>query len=96
MRIEWSANALADRRDLIDYLETRSIAAAILIDDRIDAAFELLRDFPGAGRIGRIAGTRELVVHGTPYVAAYGIENNAVVVLALIHAARDWPDSLRD
>lgn len=96
MRIEWSANALADRRDLINYLETRSIAAAIMIDDRIDAAFELLRDFPEAGRIGRIAGTRELVVHGTPYVAAYSIENNTVVVLALIHAARDWPDTLPD
>jgi plasmid stabilization system protein ParE len=39
MRIDWSANALADRRTLIDYLETRSIAAAILIDDRVDAAF---------------------------------------------------------
>ena len=96
MRIEWSANALADRRALIEYLETRSIAAAILIDDRVDAAFELLRDFPEAGRIGRIAGTRELVVHGTPYLAAYCIENDTVVVLALIHAARDWPDTLPD
>lgn len=48
MRIEWSANALADRRALIDYLETRSIIAAIQIDDRIDAAFELLRNFPEA------------------------------------------------
>ena len=96
MRIEWSANALADRRALIEYLEARSTAAAIMIDDRIDAAFELLRDFPAAGRTGRIDGTRELVVHGTPYVAAYCIEDDTIVVLALIHAARDWPDSLTD
>jgi toxin ParE1/3/4 len=96
MRIEWSANALADRRALIDYLETRSIMAAIQIDDRIDAAFELLRNFPEAGRLGRIAGTRELVVHGTPYVAAYSFEDDTVVVLALIHSARDWPDTLPD
>lgn len=96
MKIEWSASALADRHQLIDYLEARSIAAAIMIDDRVDAAFELLRDFPEAGRIGRIAGTRELVVHGTPYVAAYCIESEAIVVLALIHAARAWPDKLTD
>ena len=64
MRIEWSADALSDRRELIDYLEAKSVAAAISIDDRIDVAFELLSDFPEAGRIGRIAGTRELVVHG--------------------------------
>ena len=83
-----------DRREMIAYLEAKSPAAAILVDDRIDSAMELLADFPDAGRLGQFEGTRELVIQDTPYIAAYRVETPAIVVLRLIHAARKWPESL--
>lgn len=33
--------------------------------------YRRLLDFPASGRVDRIAGTRELVINGTPYIAAY-------------------------
>jgi toxin ParE1/3/4 len=39
------------------------------------------------GRVGRVAGTRELVIRGTPFVIADRIEGNDVSILALMHAA---------
>jgi toxin ParE1/3/4 len=43
------------------------------------------------GRPGRVPGTRELVVAGTPYIVAYRVTASRVDVLAIIHAARRWP-----
>ena len=45
-----------------------------------------------AGREGRVAGTRELTIPGTPFVVAYRIEKNGMRILAVLHAAREWPE----
>ncbi|MCA1598486.1 MAG: type II toxin-antitoxin system RelE/ParE family toxin, partial [Chloroflexi bacterium] len=43
------------------------------------------------GRTGRVEGTRELVVSRTPYIVAYRVRDDEVIVLAVQHAARLWP-----
>jgi toxin ParE1/3/4 len=47
---------------------------------------------PESGRIGRVACTREVVVPGTPYLVAYRITEDSIQVLAVLHAARQWPE----
>jgi plasmid stabilization system protein ParE len=49
---------------------------------------------PSLGRPGRVDGTRELVVAHAPYIAAYRIHENELQILAIIHTARLWPDTL--
>jgi toxin ParE1/3/4 len=66
------------------------------MDDRIRAAASRLIDFPNSGRPGRVAGTRELVVPGAPYILPYRIDGDAVRILRVIHAARLWPDEIPD
>jgi len=34
------------------------------------------------------------VVSGTPYVIAYRVERDAVVILRLLHGAQKWPSKL--
>jgi len=70
VKLTWSAFALSDRDAIFTYIETDNPSAAILIDERIVAATRRLIDFPVSGRIGRIPGTRELLINGTPYIAA--------------------------
>jgi plasmid stabilization system protein ParE len=53
-----------------------------------------LLDFPASGRVGRIAGTRELVINGTPYVAAYAVTDTTVRILRVLHGAQEWPESV--
>jgi toxin ParE1/3/4 len=57
-------------------------------------AVEQLSDFPELGRPGRVAGTREWVIQGTPYIVAYRIRTSRVRILALLHSARRWPEVL--
>jgi plasmid stabilization system protein ParE len=48
---------------------------------------------PYAGRIGRVAGTREIPVPGTPYLVAYRIVERMIHVLAILHGAQKWPEA---
>jgi toxin ParE1/3/4 len=51
-----------------------------------------LADHPHIGRPGRIEGTRELVVAGTPFVVPYRVRDDCVEVLSVFHGKRKWPD----
>lgn len=94
MRIEWLPTGERDRESQIAYIGDRNPWAAIDMDDAIEAAVGRLAAHPRMGRPGRHRGTRELVVTGTPYVIAYRIEGNVVVILRLLHGAQRWPGQL--
>jgi len=65
--------------------------AAALMAGRVIEAVEYLIEHPGLGRPGRLQGTRELVVSGTPFVVIYRVRLDVVQVLRLLHHARKWP-----
>lgn len=94
MRLEWSIFAQADRDAIFDYIEADSPQAAIIVDDRIRVQVEGLVQFPESGRLGRVEGTRELVIQRTPYIAAYRIAGNTVRILRVLHGAQQWPEEM--
>ncbi|MBB3000828.1 addiction module RelE/StbE family toxin [Paraburkholderia tropica] len=91
MKLEWSPLALADREAIFDFNETRGAHAAVSVDECIASAVRRLRLYPEIGRRGRVSGTRELVVHGAPFVIAYRVERQTLTVLRVLHGARRWP-----
>lgn len=94
MKLVWSAYALSDRDGIFTHIEADNPAAAVSMDERIAGALHRLCDFPESGRPGRIHGTRELVIAGTPYVAAYVVTETTVRILRVLHGAQRWPESL--
>jgi toxin ParE1/3/4 len=64
------------------------------MEDRIVEGTEMLTQFPRVGRPGRVDGTRELVIHHTPYIVAYRVVENTVIVLRVLHGAQQWPERL--
>lgn len=94
MRLVWAAFALSDRDAIFTHIEGENPAAAIAVDERIATAARRLCDFPESGRAGRVAGTRELVVTGTPYLAAYLVAGEIVRILRVLHGAQQWPEDL--
>ena len=90
----WTVFAVTDREAIFDFIEADNPRAAVSIDDRIEACVEGLARFPQRGRPGRIEGTRELVISGTPYIAAYCIEGKTVRILRVLHGAQQWPDEM--
>jgi plasmid stabilization system protein ParE len=76
----------------VKYSEHPSEAAAAQIVERILAGLEAIERFPAMGRKGRVAGTREFIV--SPFGVACRVKKDAIEVVAIIHGARRWPDSL--
>ena len=91
MRLVWSLPAINDRVAIFDHIEQDSAEAATTADDRIEAQVEILEQFPEIGRPGRIGGTREFVIQRTPYIAVYRVTAEGVLILRVIHGARQWP-----
>jgi toxin ParE1/3/4 len=94
MKIVWTRKASRHLRAAYDYWAgERSVGAADIMLDRIFTAVELLERFPEAGRLGRIPGTRELVIVPTPSLIAYRVRRSKIEILALLHGARKWPEA---
>jgi toxin ParE1/3/4 len=91
VKIEWLPEAEHNRESQLAYIAERNPAVAISLGDAIEAAVSRLADFPESARTGRVRGTRELVVAGTPYIVVYRIERSAVVVIRMLHGGQDWP-----
>ena len=94
MVVRYTRQALQDLGEAKAYVALERPDAAATTVERIRAAIEGLRSFPERGRAGRVEGTRELVVPGTPFVVAYRVVDRRVEVLAILHGARRWPSAL--
>lgn len=93
VKIRWTRLALEDVNHAYDCIAQDRPATAHLVIDRIEAAVNALRAHPELGRRGRVEGTRELVISGTPFLVAYRIIEKRIEILALMHGARRWPES---
>lgn len=94
MKIVWSRRAIRHLTHVRDYIAQDSPDSAASVAAKILESVERLTRHPNLGRPGRIAGTRELVVSGTPYVIPYRVHRNRVELIAVFHGRQRWPDLL--
>jgi len=59
--------------------------------DITDAVLKHLLSFPASGRMGKLAGSREFLLPGLPFILPYRFEANVLVILRFIHTSRQWP-----
>ena len=91
MRVKWLGAAVTNLIEEAEYIGRDDPAAAARVEIAIKKALEQLSNFPALGREGRVPGTRELVVPGTPYVIPYRVRHKTVEVIRIFHGARKWP-----
>ena len=93
MKQAWTRLAVADINNAYNHIAEDSPSAAARVIEKIRKTVDALCRHPEMGRPGRVAGTREIVVPGTPFVVPYRVKDNRLEVLAVIHGARRWPDT---
>jgi toxin ParE1/3/4 len=91
MKIKWVRLALKDLDTAIEFIARDDPEAARRVFKRIWEAVQMIAEHPDAGRAGRVPGTRELVIAGTPFIIPYRVVENTVQILRDLHGKRKWP-----
>jgi toxin ParE1/3/4 len=88
--LEWKATAIADLLAIVDYISDDNPDAAQALKDEIEAKTSRLPDNPQLYRVGRVDGTREMVVRPN-HIVVYADNARAVTILRELHSAQQWP-----
>lgn len=93
MNIIWLPTARANRTNAIEYIARENPSAALDQLDEIERQSDMLAIYPEIGRVGRLRGTRELVVSRTPFILVYRLRPRLkrVEILRLLHGVQNWP-----
>ncbi|MGB2712563.1 MAG: type II toxin-antitoxin system RelE/ParE family toxin [Vicinamibacterales bacterium] len=94
MTIVWSPRAIEHLAHLREYIARDSPNAANRIARALLESVDRLAKLPNLGRPGRVAGTRELVVSGTPFIIPYRLRGDRLEIVAVFHARQKWPKQL--
>jgi toxin ParE1/3/4 len=94
VNIVWSPRAIGHLAHLRSYITHDNPKAANRVATALLDAVERLAGLPNLGRPGRVAGTREMVVPGTPYVIPYRVRGDRLEVIAVFHGRQKWPKRL--
>jgi addiction module RelE/StbE family toxin len=94
MKVKWLRLALSDIEEIAQYISKENPDAAHKVIRLIYNKIYFLISHPNIGRPGRVFGTRELYIEGTPFIVPYRISNNEIQIIRVLHGARKWPDSL--
>jgi toxin ParE1/3/4 len=94
MKIEWTEPALFDVESIRDYIKRDSVYYSARFVERIFGAIENLRKFPELGRHvpeSEDKNIREIMLQN--YRIVYRAESERILILAVIHGARDLSQS---
>jgi toxin ParE1/3/4 len=89
-RVVWRERASDDLERVVEYIAEHHPAAAVRMQDRFERCAERLADHPFIHRRGRVADTREAVVHPN-YIMVYRVGADDVEILSIHHARQSYP-----
>lgn len=90
--LEWKTLAVSDLMAIIDYISDDNPKAAQALKEDIENKVSRLQDNPRLYRVGRVDGTREMVVRSN-YLVVYAEDPHTVTILRVLHAAQQWPET---
>jgi addiction module RelE/StbE family toxin len=86
--VVWSTRAEESLEEIVDYISIDNIEAAMeLARTIVHTSQSHVSSHPHMGRVGQVKNTRELVVHKN-YIVIYQIQQDAIEILDIVHAAR--------
>lgn len=89
LKLKWRQIARRDLNAIVTYISDDNVDAAEELRKEIEARVDGLVSQPKIWKLGRVEGTREIVVHEN-YIVVYEENDIFVRVLRILHAKRNW------
>ena len=90
--IRWLPKAQENLEAEFKRIAEEDEAAAKRIASVVKSRTDMLKQFPEAGRPGRVPGTRELVLVGFPYILPYRARGDTIEILRFFHTSQKPPN----
>lgn len=91
MKIKWLHKAINELDTELTYIAQDNPEAVRHIYTVIKEHVLILKDFPQAGRMGRVFHTRELIIEKYSYIIPYRIKNDCIEILRFFNSKRKPP-----
>ncbi|HLG16904.1 MAG TPA: type II toxin-antitoxin system RelE/ParE family toxin [Blastocatellia bacterium] len=93
MKVNWTAAARAQLRDIHSFIARSSPQYATKMVDRLTRRSQQIARLPRSGRIVPEANDVNIreVIEG-PYRIIYHLLENEIDIIAVVHGARQWPE----
>ena len=91
MRVKWLRAAVTSLVAETEFIARDNPDAAARGEASVRESIDQLSRFTAMGQPGRVPGTRELVIPGTPYIIPYRVRRETLEVLQIFHGSRKWP-----
>lgn len=88
--VQWLTKARNNLATIIEYIAERNDVAALELQEDIERAASQLPQHPYLYRPGRVAGTREIVVHPN-YLVVYRIRPAVIEIVTVLHTRQQYP-----
>jgi len=90
-QIKFTQSAIKDLEAIREYIyENNKKAARTVVLHIIGQIETVIAANPGAGRAGRVFGTRELIITKYPYIVPYQVRENTIYILRVLHTSKKW------
>ncbi|MEN8170706.1 MAG: type II toxin-antitoxin system RelE/ParE family toxin [Pseudomonadota bacterium] len=95
MQLKWTELAAADLDHIEEYIARNNspVVAIEVVLRVINSTETILSNHPTAGRLGRVKGTRELVINDIPFIVIYRqrVAQSQIQIIRVLHDAQQWP-----
>jgi toxin ParE1/3/4 len=92
MLVKWRPEARSELWCILDYIGDRNPTAAAQLFDEIERATQALPQHPYLYRVGRVSGTRGIVVSPN-YIVIYRVTTDSIEVVSVLHTRQEYPNS---
>ena len=91
LKIKYTRLVLQDLKAGYDYISHENPMGARQVMGRLEEILEHLKGQPFIGHKGRVEGTYEVFVSGTPFIIVYQVKSELLVIVSVLHTARKYP-----
>lgn len=90
LNARWEVDARIQLDNIVQYIRDRNAAAAERIEQSFQTSVERFCSMPMIGRPGRVAGSREWIVHPN-YLIIYRVTEQTIDIIRVLHSRQQYP-----